>query len=193
MSALEALLTQLEVLGETHDAQQTQRSEKYLNITRDTGAFLSILVKSIHAHKVLEVGTSNGYSTLWLAAALPDQGRVTTIEHSSRKVKEAQAHFEQAGLSERIELLEGEALEQVHQLQGLFDMVFLDADRQQYCAMADAIWSRLKPGGLLVCDNALSHQEQLAPFRDWVQARSDTCEVLVPIGKGELMVYKAFT
>lgn len=191
MMALDALLAQLEVLGEKNDAHQTQRSEKYLNITRDTGAFLSVLIKSIHARTVLEIGTSNGYSTLWLASALPDQGQVTTIEHSSRKAQEARSHFDDVGLSERIELLEGDALEQVHQLQGLFDMVFLDADRQQYCAMADAIWSRLKPGGLLVCDNAISHEAQLAPFREWIQSRSDACEALVPVGKGELMVYKA--
>ncbi|ODC02649.1 methyltransferase [Terasakiispira papahanaumokuakeensis] len=193
MGALDALLTQLEVLGEQNDAQQTQHSEKYLNITRDTGAFLSVLVKSIQAQTILEVGTSNGYSTLWLVSALPDHGRVTTIEHSSRKAQEARAHFEQVGLSERIELLEGDALEQLHQLQGLFDLVFLDADRGQYLAMADAVWARLKPGGLLVCDNAISHQQQLAPFREWVQARTDTSEALVPVGKGELMVYKALT
>lgn len=79
---LTALLRELEQLGEENDATVEQKELKYLNITRDTGEFLAVLIKASVVRQALEIGTSNGYSTLWLASALPEDGHVTTLEVS---------------------------------------------------------------------------------------------------------------
>ncbi|HGE6115915.1 TPA: O-methyltransferase, partial [Vibrio cholerae] len=83
----------LEQFGIQNDLAQSDKSKKYLNITRDTGEFLSVLVKATGANRILEIGTSNGYSTIWLASALPDDGKVYTIEANPQKIEEASLNF----------------------------------------------------------------------------------------------------
>ncbi|NAW58121.1 MULTISPECIES: O-methyltransferase [unclassified Vibrio] len=184
------LLVELEQVGLQNDAPQSDRAKKYLNITRDTGEFLALLIKATQSNQVLEIGTSNGYSSLWLANALPANGQLFTIEFLSSKADEAQRHFERAGLSHKITQLRGDATELVNELSGAFDFIFLDANRATYCAMAERLFVLLKPGGLMVCDNAVSHQQELAEFVDWVTAQPHLQTSLVPVGKGELLIYK---
>ena len=83
------VMEDIELLGIQNDLAQSDRSKKYLNITRDTGEFLSVLVKATSSRRILEIGTSNGYSTIWLASALSDDGKVYTIEANSEKIAEA--------------------------------------------------------------------------------------------------------
>ena len=90
---LENLLSELELKGIENDSEVLDRSHKQLNITKDTGEFLAILVKSSCAETILEVGTSNGYSTLWLAAATSESGKVTTLEVQQHKIDQAQVNF----------------------------------------------------------------------------------------------------
>jgi predicted O-methyltransferase YrrM len=104
--ALEALKAELERFGETNDGAATERSQRMLNITRDTGEFLAVLVRATLARRVLEIGTSNGYSTLWLAeAAKAIGGAVTTVERSDYKARLAQANFARSGLASSITLV----------------------------------------------------------------------------------------
>jgi predicted O-methyltransferase YrrM len=137
-----------------------------LNITPDTGEFLAVLVKAMQARRILEIGTSNGYSTLWLAdAAASIDGAVTTMEMSPQKIAMARQNFERAGLAQRITQREGDAGALLEQLgDGAFDLVFLDSRRSAYLDWWPALKRILRAGGLLVVDNATSHADEMADF-----------------------------
>ena len=187
---LHELFSELEATGIRNDAIQSDKSKKYLNITRDTGEFLSVLVKAVNAQSILEIGTSNGYSTLWLASSLPDSGHVYTIEHFEYKAFEARINFERAGLMHKITQLIGDAVTELAKVPQDVDMIFLDADRSLYFSLAEPLFDLLRNGGLLVCDNAVSHENELAEFVNWVKSQEQLLVSLVPVGKGELLVYK---
>lgn len=189
---LERLKQALEQFGEQHDLAQTDRADKMLNITRDTGELLAVLVHTRGAQAVLEVGTSNGYSTLWLAEAVARlDGHVTTIERDEAKRALAQANFEQAGLAGRITQLAGEAGALLPTLPSAgFPLIFLDSDRRQYRAWWPQLQRLLPPRGLLVVDNAISHREELAEWMAEVAQDPRFVTSLVPVGKGEWLVVR---
>ncbi|HUK64717.1 MAG TPA: class I SAM-dependent methyltransferase, partial [Dongiaceae bacterium] len=108
--SLEALLSELERFGQANDSTTAERARRMLNITRDTGELLSVLVRATSARRVLEIGTSNGYSTLWLAsAARAAGGAVTTVELSGYKVGLAEENFRRSGLASAITLVQDDA------------------------------------------------------------------------------------
>ena len=189
---LERLKLALEQFGEQHDLAQTDRADKMLNITRDTGELLAVLVQTRGAQAVLEIGTSNGYSTLWLAEAVARlDGHVTTIERDEAKLALAQANFEQAGLAGRITQLAGEAGALLPTLPSAgFPLIFLDSDRRQYRAWWPQLQRLLPPRGLLVVDNAISHREELAEWMAEVAQDPRFVTSLVPVGKGEWLVVR---
>lgn len=187
---IEQLLNDLEQLGLDNDEVQSERSKRYLNITRDTGEFLAVLIKATNAKTVLEIGTSNGYSTLWLASSLPNDGHVFTIENNHQKITEAAANFCKAELDSKITQLDGDVVDLLSNLPQNIDFIFLDADRSQYLTIAEQLFSLLREGGLLVCDNAVSHKEELEEFNVWIEEQTNLSTSLVPVGKGELLVYK---
>jgi len=186
-----ALLDRVAHFGEENDARGVERSRKMLNITPDTGRFLWILVRARRATRILEVGTSNAYSTIWLAdAARETSGRVTTLECDLDKIALARANLAEAGLAEYIDLLEGEAAKTLIQLPGPFDVVFLDADRPQYLTYFELVFPKLVSGGLLVADNAVSHAHELAAYLMRVKADPRLFSVTLPVGKGEELSFK---
>ena len=191
--SLQVLLAELERFGEANDSATAERSRRMLNITRDTGEFLSVLVRAISARRVLEIGTSNGYSTLWLAsAARATGGAVTTVEISDYKVGLARQNFSRSGLASCITLVQddaGRVLERAGDAS--FDLVFLDAERPEYPGWWPHLRRVLRPGGLLVVDNATSHPEEMAPFVALVKADADFTTSLVPVGNGEFLAVKA--
>jgi len=187
---LRELLEELEQLGEENDAAEKQREFKYLNITRDTGEFLTMLIKASAARQILEVGTSNGYSTLWLASALPEDGHVTTLEVSAYKIEHAVQNFRRANLDHKITVLQSDALDYLSQGNVQFDFIFLDANRSRYIEFASQVVARLRPGGLLICDNAISHASEMEEFIAFVKDTSEFSVVTVPIGKGEFVACK---
>jgi predicted O-methyltransferase YrrM len=190
---LEALKSELERLGAANDRATTERSRRMLNITRDTGEFLSVLVRATAARRVLEIGTSNGYSTLWLAeAAGATGGRVTTVEYSEYKIGLASATFARSGLGSLITLVHDDAERVLERADAAaFDFVFLDSERTEYPRWWPSLRRVLRPGGLLVVDNALSHPEQMAPFIALVQADPEFATSLVPVGNGEFLAVRA--
>jgi len=191
-TALDALLAELEEFGKTNDGSNTARPRRMLNITRDTGELLAVLVRATAARRVLEIGTSNGYSTLWLAsAARALGGTVTTVELADYKVGLATANFERSGLARHISLLHDDA-GRVLQLaaDGVYDLVFLDSERPEYPGWWPDLKRVLRPGGLLVVDNATSHQAEMAPFVALVTADRGFVTSLVPVGNGELLAVK---
>jgi len=190
--SLEALKTELEHFGEAHDEAHTERAQRMLNITRDTGEFLAVLVRAARARRILEVGTSNGYSTLWLAeAAKALGGTVTTVERSPAKVALALETFSRSGLGGVISLRHEDAGVVLARSEAdAYDLVFLDSERTEYPGWWPQLRRALRPGGLLVVDNATSHPEQMAPFIALVEADPGFTTCLATVGKGEFMAAK---
>jgi predicted O-methyltransferase YrrM len=181
-----AWLDELARLGEAHDARETEHRRRKLNITPDTGRLLWILVHGARATRILEVGTSNGYSTIWLAdAARETGGRVITLERNPEKVAEARANLARARLTDHVEIREGPAAETLAALPGPFDFVFLDADRPSYRAYLELVTPKVVRGGLLVADNVVSHRAELEDYLRHLAGDPSWFTVTVPIGKGE--------
>ena len=181
-----ALLEKMAVFGEAHDATELEHSRKMLNITPDTGRLFWILIKAQRARRILEVGTSNAYSTIWLAdAAKETSGRVVTLERNSDKTALARANLAAAGLTTYVDLEEGEAAQTLTRLPGPFDFVLLDADRPQYLTYFELVFPKLVSGGLLVADNVVSHAHELEDYLERVKSDPRLFSVTVPIGKGE--------
>jgi predicted O-methyltransferase YrrM len=185
------LLRELERFGHANDAAATDRSQKMLNITHDTGVFLALLIKAARCRGVLEIGTSNGYSTLWLADAVGDAGRVTTVDRAAHKVELAARNFQRAGLAPRIRQITDDADRFLASCpDAAYDFIFLDSDRNQYVAWWSTLQRVLQPGCLIVVDNATSHAHELEAFSRAVAASPGILSSLVPIGNGELVILK---
>lgn len=190
---LDTLLGELEAFGLANDAAHAGRGSRMLNITRDTGQLLAVLVQARGARRLLEIGTSNGYSTLWLAhAAQGLQGTVVTVELAQDKFAMAQANFARAKLAQVIEQKLGDAGQVLREAQdGAHDFIFLDSARSLYQAWWPQLDRVLVAGGVLVVDNATSHYEEMAPFLDGIRADPRYTSCLVPVGKGEFIAVKA--
>ena len=185
------LLERLARFGEDNDARESARPRRMLNITRDTGRLLWVLVGAIRATRLLEVGTSNAFSTIWLAdAARAIGGRVTTLEVNPDKIALARANLASAGVADVVDVVEGPAAESLARLSGPYDLVFLDADRGSYLTYLELVVPRLRRGGLLVADNVTSHASELTDFLARVKAHPQLFSVTVPIGNGEEIALK---
>jgi len=185
--AAQAVLAGLEEFGRDNDADQQDRSRKMLNLERDTAEFLHLLVRATNRKRVLEVGTSNGVSAIWIAGALQDAADaqpLLTVERDSGKHAQAVENIRLAGLSERTCLLLGDATEVVRTLVGPFDCVFFDADRVSAPEQLAILLPKLAPDCLLLADNALSHPAELAGYKAMVEKLPGFVSALVPTGKG---------
>jgi len=191
--SINELLLELEQFGASNDGAIADRPRRMLNITRDTGEFLSVLVRAMNAQRVLEIGTSNGYSTIRLAlAAKAVNGHVTTVELSDFKVALAAKNFERSGLAPYIKQVHGDAGALLGDTQdSSFDVVFLDSERSEYLAWWPDIKRALRAGGLLIVDNATSHSAELTPFVDMVCADPEFTTCAVPVGNGEFLAARA--
>ena len=189
---LSALLKELEQFGLENDAKAEDRSQKMLNITPDTGEFLLLLIRALKAKRVLEIGTSNGYSTLWLAQAVqPLGGQVTTLELAPHKADMARGNFQRAELLAMIDMREVDAQGFIKQQPpASFEFIFLDANRGQYVTWWPNLQRILSPGGLVVVDNAVSHAKEIESLTQLVQQTDGYITSLVPVGNGELLILK---
>ena len=140
--------------GGVLDALEEDSVKRGVNIVGPSvGTLLYILSKAIGARRILELGTANGYSTIWLARALPEGGKIVTLEWGQEWADEAKGHFEKAGVADRIEVIVGDALEKMKAMDVPFDLVFQDIEKEMYTAALPECVRLLRPGGLLVCDN----------------------------------------
>ena len=188
---LTALLNELAAFGKRNDAASTDRAKKMLNITPNTGEFLELMVKATRARRILEIGTSNGYSTIWLAkAARATGGRVTTLEKAAHKVAMATENFRRAGGTDLIDLRHTDAGAFLRAEADPFDMIFLDSERHEYVGWWGRLAALIAPGGLLIADNATSHATEMAEFMALVRRSTGFITSLVPIGNGEFLAYK---
>ena len=168
-----------------YDARETDHSRKMLNLEPDTARLVHILARSCRAKKILEIGTSNGYSTIWLASAVAEtKGLVTTIDRSTEKQAMARENLQRAGLLDSVEMRQGSAGTVVRELVGPFDLVFFDADRMGAAANLAALLPKLTPAVLLLADNVLSHPQEIAGYLDAVNRLQAFDHVVVPVGKG---------
>jgi predicted O-methyltransferase YrrM len=188
------VLRNMEAFGRSNDAQETDRARRMLNLERSTAELIQILVLSSARKRVLEIGTSNGYSALWLASALrriPQAQRLTTIEYDARKVQQARLNIATAGLSETITVHQGSATEVVLTLPGPFDCVFFDADRISAPEQLHILLPKLERDVLLLADNVLSHPEEVAGYLKEFERLPEFVTSTVTVGKGLHIAYRS--
>lgn len=138
-----------------------------------TGALLHALTRALGATRVLEIGTAIGYSTVWMATALPPTGLLVTLDRDHARATTARAFFAEAGVDDRVNVMIGEADRYLHKLAGPFDLIFQDGDKQQYAPMLDKLAPLLRPGGVLVTDNVLWDGEVVPGFVTPPQRRAE--------------------
>jgi predicted O-methyltransferase YrrM len=170
------LLNELEVFE--------RENRGFHNIPPETGEFFYMLVKIAKSKNILEVGTSNGYSTIWLAeAAKRNNGKVTTIEISEHKAKMAEENFRRAKLN-NITIIHGDALEEIPKLKYKFDFLFLDAVKEDYINYFKLAYPKLTKNAVIVADNAIMFERYMEDYLSYVRNHKNLRSVLVPIGTG---------
>lgn len=180
-------MQQLERADSRDRSDGTPRLERLRQVPPETGRFLALWAASAPAGAWLEIGTSGGYSTLWLALACRAAGRrLTTFEVLPRKAQLARETFARTGVGDVVTLVEGDFLDHTGQL-GDVGFCFLDAEKEIYGACYEAVVPHLVPGGLLIADNAINHRQTLQPMIDAALRDERVDALVVPIGSGELL------
>ena len=177
-------------------------SEKRLNcISKNIGTFYNIMLKSIHAKNILEIGMSVGYSGLWFADAImssTQNGQIITIDREQFKIDSATRNFEEAGVSSLIKIREGEARKILHEIkeefgENYFDFIFIDADKESYIKYFDLCLSMVRKGGIIGADNILFPErfnEMMVDYLSHVRSNPNVQSVTVPIDNGEEITIK---
>ena len=179
-----AVLARLEEEDERESAEGVPPSERSLAVGPEAGRLLFALVAPNAGCEVLEVGGSRGYSTIWLAAAARILGgRVLSLEQDTRKIEAWRQNIEDAGLDERAELVEGDALTTLEAVEEGFDVVFIDAWKDDYERYFELARTKVEPGAVIVADNVTSHAG-LAGYVEARQGDPSLVSVTVPVGNG---------
>jgi predicted O-methyltransferase YrrM len=180
-----AVLARLEEEDAAERAAGLPAAERSRAVEPTTGRFLFSLVAPQTDCEVLEIGGSRGYSTIWLAAGVRYLGgRVLSVEHDPSKIDAWQKNVAEAGLEDWADLVEGDAKEAVPAIDDVFDVVFLDAEKDDYEELFGLARTKLEPGALVVADNVLSHQETLAAYSRARQSDPTLVSVTVPLDRG---------
>lgn len=173
-----------------HDLKQADRLHRYRNIEPESGRFLSMLIRAQQSKNILEIGTSTGYSTLWLAeAARQTQAMITTLEVDAERVAQAKQYATEIDLADLINFKVIDAQVYLEAEKEIFDFILLDAERDAYVSYWPHLSRLLKAkGGLLVVDNVISHAAEVEEFIALIQQDPRFIMSIVPIGAGLLMV-----
>jgi predicted O-methyltransferase YrrM len=184
---LRTLLDELHRDGVAFDASQADRLHRRRNLEPDSAALLRLLILANELRSVLEIGTSNGYSTVWFCEAVSHTGgRVVSVDTDADALAQARANLERAGLVADLRVADGgDTLREVPA--GSVDLLFLDAERTEYAGWWPHPRRALAPRGVLVVDNVLSHPAEVAEFQDLVENDPGLWSVVVPTGKGMLL------
>ena len=178
-------------------------SEERLNcISKNIGMFYNIMLKSINAKKILEIGMSVGYSGLWFADAVTSStqsgGQIITIDREKFKIDQATQNFDEAGVSSLIKIREGEARKILHEIkeefgENYFDFIFIDADKESYIEYFDLCLPLVRKGGIIGADNILFPErfnEMMTDYLSHVRSNPNVQSVTVPIDNGEEITFK---
>jgi caffeoyl-CoA O-methyltransferase len=159
-----------------------------MSVPRADGQFLNLLVHVTEAQRVLEIGTFRGYSGIWMGIGLEQTGgKLITVEINPQRVNEAAANFRQAGLADRIEIIQGDGHRVAETVEGPFDMVFLDADKGNEVSYFEKLFPKLRPGGFLVLHNAISFRTQMKPYLDLVAGHPELIAVTLSLTSSDGM------
>ena len=190
-AARRAFLDELYAHGREHDAAREDRLERLRNVEPETAELLGVLVRALGARRVLEIGTSNGYSTIWLADAVGETGgAVLSLEVEPERTEQAQANLTRAGVAAELRTQDaGDALPGFSD--EAWDLIFLDAERPAYVGYWPELLRVLVPRGLLVVDNALSHAKELVDFSELVYGADGVTSTLLTVGAGVLLIVKS--
>ena len=188
---LRKLLRELEQQGLENDARTTERSRMMLNLEPASAQLVSILVRASGVTRALEIGTSNAYSTIWLAWSLaPAGGRIISVDRNPDKHALARENLHRAGFLEMVELRTGDATEIVRELVGSFDLVFLDADRRKFPEIMEVLLPKIAKRALVIADNVHSHPEEIAGYLKLISSLPDFQHTTVPVGKGLSIAFR---
>jgi caffeoyl-CoA O-methyltransferase len=180
-----AVLERLEAEDAAEREAGVAREERARQVARSTGQFLFSIVAPQWDCEVLEIGGSRGYSSIWLGAGVRSfGGRVLSLESDPVKVEAWRRNVAEAGLEETVELAEGDAYETLPQIDDVFDLVFLDAEKEDYERLFQLAREKLEPGALVIADNVLSHSETLGAYSQARQADPTLESVTVPLDRG---------
>ena len=180
-----SVLQRLERQDAEEREQGVPRERRARQVARTTGQFLFSLVAPQTDCEVLEIGGSRGYSTIWLGAgARYLGGHVLSLEHDPVKCEEWRRNIAEAGLEDWVDLVEGDAFETLLAIDDVFDLVFLDAEKDDYERLFELARGKLEPGALVVADNVLSHEDTLGAYSRARQADPTLESVTVPLDRG---------
>ncbi len=158
---------------------------RYRSLHPKSAEFIFLLALATGARRILEVGTSAGYSTLWLArACAATGGSIVTLEKNVDILKVAAENLETAGVASFVEIRPGDARETLPSVEGPFGLAFVDGEKDEYVGYVEALWPKLSSRASLVADNVISHADETAPFLEWLQARAGAATTVLEIGNG---------
>ena len=182
---MRAVLQRLEAEDADERERGVSREQRARQVARTTGQFLFALVAPQWDCEVLEIGGSRGYSSIWLGAGVRNLGgRVLSLESEPAKVEAWQRNVAEAGLEDWVELIAGDAIEELPKIQDVFDVIFLDAEKEDYERLFELSRDKLEPGALVVADNVLSHQETLGAYSQARQADPTLESFTLPLDRG---------
>lgn len=186
-----ALAAEILAQARAHDELQSDRVARFRNVEPETAELLSLLVRSARAQRILELGTSNGYSTIWLAdAAQASGGSLTSVEIEESRTALARAHLDRAGLEAEL-LTQDAAVTLAQAPDGRYDLIFLDAERPAYAGYwPDLLRVLRRDGGLLAIDNVHSHPDEVVEIGELIDAEPTVASVELAIGAGVRLVVR---
>jgi caffeoyl-CoA O-methyltransferase len=204
MSDLKRILTVLAALALTAAAAAAQtpdvqkilsdikaKDKGLLAVSEEDGRFLRLMVASSGAKKALEIGGASGYSAIWIGMGLRDTGgKLVTIEYDPVRAKELADNIKRAGLSDIVQVMAGDAFQQIPKVPGTFDFVFLDAWKKDYKRFFDMVYPRLDKGGLFLAHNVVNKRSEMGDFLDTIQKPSLWTTIVSPSGEGMSVTLK---
>jgi predicted O-methyltransferase YrrM len=162
-----------------------------LAVSEEDGRFLRLMVATKKAQHALEIGGASGYSAIWIGMGLRDTGgRLVTIEYDPVRAKELAENIKRTGLSDIVQVIAGDAFQQIPKVQGTFDFVFLDAWKKDYKRFLDIVFPRLDKGGLFLAHNVVNKKSEMGDFLDAIQKPSMWTTIVSPSGEGMSVTLK---
>jgi len=173
-------------------AEIKAKDTEQLAVSEEDGRFLRLLIAASGARRALEIGGASGYSAIWMGAALRETGgRLVTIEYDPARARELAENVRRAGLSDVVEVIAGDAFEQIPKLSGTFDFVFLDAWKKDYARFFELVFPRLETGGLFVAHNVVNKRNEMEDFLQIIDShRSLWTTIVSPSDEGMSISWK---